>query len=247
MPKLMNQSTSLVGQTISNFGFSGARIEDLGATEFTVADIELDLSPSTSGFVDDLKKALGAIIESLSKSPRAENMLVRVQTFDERLAEVHGFTPLSGMVAGDYAVTCGGSGTALLDAIACGIEAVGEYGKRLDEKDYAANGIIFIITDGMDNSSRRARTPQALVDAAEKVRISENLESLKIILIGVGNEGSVKGYLETLQKEAKIDQFLWIGEATPSKIAKMADFISRSVSSASQSLGTGGSSQNLTF
>ncbi len=247
MPRLMDQPTALVGQTVSNFGFSGARIEDLGASEFTLANVALDLSPSTSGFVDELKKALGAVIESLAKSPRAENMLVRVETFDETLVEVHGFAPFSGMVPGDYAVQCGGSGTALLDAILSGVEASGEYGKRLDDKDYSANAIIFIITDGMDNSSRKARNPAAIAAAVEKVRQAENLESIKTILIGVGHEGSVKGYLEALQRDAKLDQFLWIGEATPAKIAKMADFISRSVSSASQSLGTGGASQNLTF
>lgn len=64
MPKLMNKSTALVADTVSNFKFSGVRIDDLGASEFTLASIELDLSPSVSPFVDDLKKALSNIIES---------------------------------------------------------------------------------------------------------------------------------------------------------------------------------------
>jgi hypothetical protein len=243
----MNASASLVAQTVSNFGFSGARIEDLGASEFTLANIAIDLSPSTSGFIDDLKKALGTIIESLAKSPRAENLLVRVEGFNEDLKEIHGFSPLTGMKSGDYPIDCGGRGTALFDAILSGVEACGEYGKRLDDKDYASNAIVFIITDGMENASRKARNPDSIIKAIEKIRIAENLESIKTILIGVGDDTTVNQYLAQVQADAKIDQYLWVGDATPSKLAKMADFISRSVSSTSQALGTGGPSQNLTF
>jgi hypothetical protein len=73
------------------------------------------------------------------------------------------------------------------------------------------------------------------------------LESLKTILIGIGDETQVENYLKNFASNAGLDQYLWVGNATPSKIAKLADFISRSVSSASQSLGTGGPSANLTF
>lgn len=245
----MNASASLVAQTVSNFGFSGARIEDLGniASEFTLADIEIDLSPSTAGYIDDLKKALGTVVETLAKAPRAQNLLVRVGTFNEALSENHGFTPLSNIAAGDYSIACGGRGTALLDAILSGAEACGQYGHLLDDKDYSSNAIIFIITDGMENSSSKARTASDIIRGIEKIRAEEHLESIKTILIGVGDEGDVKIYLENLQKEAKLDQYLWVGEATPAKLAKMADFISRSVSSTSQALGTGGPSQNLTF
>jgi hypothetical protein len=247
MPKLMNQSASLVAQTISNFGFSGTRIEDLGASEYTLANIEIDLSPSTSGYVSELKKALGTIIESLAKSPRAENLLVRVETFHDNLTEVHGFTGLNGVTEGDYNIACGGRGTALLDAILSGIEACGAYGKLLNDKDFAANAVTFIITDGMENSSQKARNTDTIVKAVNKVRTDEDLESIKTILIGVGDQINVESYLHTVQAKAQIDQYLWIGDATPAKLAKLADFISKSVSSASQALGTGGPSQNLTF
>jgi len=53
--------------------------------------------------------------------------------------------------------------------------------------------------------------------------------------------------LEQFKNEAGIDQFVSIGEATPAKLAKLADFISRSISSTSQALGTGNASQPLTF
>ncbi len=76
--------------------------------------------------------------------------------------------------------------------------------------------------------------------------MSENLESIKVILIGVGDSGRVQTYLDTLKNDAGLDQFVWVGNADAKALAKMADFVSRSISSSSQALGTGGASKNLT-
>lgn len=246
MPKLMNQAATVVAQTVSNFGFSTKKISELGGNEFTLADLEIDVSPSTSPFKADLEKALGTIVEALRKSPRAKNMLVRVQKFDENLNEIHGFVGLHDINPADYDLSASGGATALFDATLCGVEAVAAYGKDLDGLDMNVNGVVFIVTDGMNNASTVA-TEARIAQIAAKARMDEHLESLKVILIGVGNEGDVKDYLKNFTDNAKIDQYVWIGDATPGKIAKLAEFISRSVSSASQSLGTGGPSANLTF
>jgi len=243
----MNQAATLVAQTVSNFAFSTKKTEDLQASEYTLADIEIDISPSTSEFKPELEKALATIVESLAKSPRSENMLVRVQTFTDQLQEVHGFINLSDIQAPNYKLDCNGGGTALYDATLCGVEAVAAYGKHLDELEYAANAVVFIVTDGMNNASKIARDPKRIADAIHKTKADEHLESVKTILIGVGDEAEVQSYLADFQTQAKLDQFVWIGSATPSAIAKLAEFISRSVSSASQSLGTGGPSANLSF
>lgn len=99
----------------------------------------------------------------------------------------------------------------------------------------------------MNNSSRIIRNAKDIPNVVNKVRYAEHLESIKVILIGVGEDTYVKTYLDDLTRDANIDQYIWVGDATPNSLAKMADFISKSVSSASQSLGTGGPSQNLTF
>lgn len=249
MPKLMHQSTSLVAQTISNFGFSGTQIDDLKdlAGEFTLANVEIDVSPSTGPFIDELKKALGVVVESLSMSPRVNNLLMRLESFNEDLVEIHGFTPLTNVQQGNYDFKCGGRRTALYDAILSGIESCEAYGKMLDEKDFTVNAISFVITDGMENASQKVMTPNEIAKKQESVRTSEHLESYKTILIGVGEQSSVEQYLNALKDDAKLDQFIWIGDATPKSLAKLADFISRSVSSASAALGTGGASQNLVF
>ena len=246
MPKLMNQAASVVGNTVSSFGFSGKRIEELTSSAYTLASIAVDLSPSTSSFVKELAAALAAIVDSLHKSPQSENLLVRAETFDDTLTELHGFVNLADIKASDYKLKCTGGGTALLDALLCGIEAVGAYGKLLDGMDYDVNGVVFVITDGEENSSRTASV-SSIPSALNRIRKEEHLESLKVILIGVGDQGSVKTYLEKLKTQAKLDQYVWVGDASPNNLAKLADFISKSISSASLSLGTGGSSQNLDF
>ncbi len=255
MPKLMGQSASIVGNTVSNFGFSAKRPEELTATEYTLADIQVDVSSSVGPFGAQLTKALQAVRDSLTKSPRAENMLVRVSTFNSNVQEVHGFVNLNDINASDYQLNPSGS-TALFDATLASVEAVETEGARLDSLDFDVNAVVFIITDGEENASSKARTPQKIQAAIERARKAEKLESLKVILVGVGEpdatnpddpDSRTKQYLEGFQQKAGLDQFVWIGAATPQRIAKLAQFVSKSISSSSQALGTGGTSQNLSF
>ena len=53
--------------------------------------------------------------------------------------------------------------------------------------------------------------------------------------------------LTDFSKTAGFTQYVELGNANAATLAKLADFVSRSISSQSQSLGTGGPSQSLTF
>jgi hypothetical protein len=76
----------------------------------------------------------------------------------------------------------------------------------------------------------------------------ESLESLNVTLIGVNmNNPTVISELDKLQKACNITQFVSIADATSTSIAKIAGFISKSVISQSQALGSGGPSQTLSF
>ena len=57
----------------------------------------------------------------------------------------------------------------------------------------------------------------------------------------------VKKALEAFPKDAYLSQFVDIGDATPGKLAKLANFVSESVSSQSQALGSGAPSQAINF
>lgn len=244
MPKLMGQADTVVQQTVSNFGFTAQRPETLGASEYTIVGIATDVSGSVYAFKAELERAYKDIIGSCRKNPRAENLLVRATRFSDGLDEMHGFQALEHIDETGVNFNPGG-GTALFDASLEGIEAIGTYAKTLVGMEYMVNGVLFIVTDGDDNGSRIGN-PSKVKAALDAIRKAENLESLKVILIGVGDQGSVQGYLDTFHKDAGFDQFVWVGNANAKSLAKLADFVSRSISSSSQALGTGGPSQNLT-
>ena len=235
------------------FGFSAVVPGDLPEDEYTIVAIVNDVSPSTEDLRDEICKMEKNIVKACRKSPRAEKLLIRRSIFGSNVQESHGYKPLSEIDEdNDYHAerTIGGS-TALYDATYESAGSVLDYAKILDDQmDIMSNGIVFVITDGMDNNS--SQPPSAIVDKVNSGKKEEIIESLKIILIGINDPGSgysrhVTQALSEFQEEAKIDQFVDAGDATPQKIAKIADFVSKSISSQSQSLGTGGQSQNLTF
>lgn len=224
------------------FGFSTVKIDELGASEYTIATIVLDTSSSVYDFKDELTNCLKTILESCKKSPRADNLMLRLVFFDSVLNEIHGFRELETIDPNEYDNIVSPSGmTALYDAAYAGIEAVKVQGKNLSDNDFLANGIVFIITDGEENSSRMHRHAPDIKKLIGDAKKEEVLESLTTILVGVGNT-QVRDYLDDFRNEAGIDQFVHIGDATASKLAKLAQFVSQSISSQSQALGSGGAS-----
>lgn len=245
MPKLMNTSTAVVQQTVSNFGFSATRPDDLQGNEYTIVDLEVDISSSVASFATDLKKALETVVDTLLLSPYADRILLRVGTFGSDVDEIHGFVPLTDIDKASYKLNVGGS-TALYDASLIGVEAIDKYSGDLSALEYDVSGLRIVATDGGENASTTCRSAGAIKKAVDSVNKKEKLHEFKSILIGIGGD-SVQSYLDSFKNDAGFDQFVNIGDATPSSLAKMAGFISRSVSSSSQALATGGQSQALTF
>ena len=247
MPRLNNeQGKNFKLGTGGAFNFKGARVEHLGATEYTLVTIAIDESGSVFNFEKELHNMLITSVEACKKSPRSENILVRVITFSSRypkgLNEIHGFTKLSDIDTASYPEINPGGGTPLCDACYSAIGAMNIYGQELLKQDFGINGICFIITDGGDNES--STTPTMVAAEAKKAVSGETLESLISILIGI-NVAGYESILKDFQREAGIGKFMDAGEATPRKLAKLAEFVSRSVSSQSQALGTGGPSKNI--
>ena len=83
MPKLMGQDAQQTNKTVHGFQFSAARIEDLGASEYTIVTIVQDKSGSVDHFSTDMEATLQKILEACKKSPRSENLLIRLVTFDD--------------------------------------------------------------------------------------------------------------------------------------------------------------------
>lgn len=229
MPRLLDndmQTGAIPG--LSGYQFSAVRTDKLGESEYTLVTLALDISGSVAGFRDLLVDTVKKAIDACRKSPKAANILVRVTVFATRVDEIHGFKPLAEIDNTVYDnIRCYGQ-TALFDACASAIGAMVEYGRVLGKQDFGVNGIMFVITDGDDNSSTySAGTVKTM--ATEAVS-GEVLESFRSVLVGV-NATHVKQYLENFRTQGGLTEYLDAGDATPGNLAKLAAFVSRSVSS----------------
>ncbi len=247
MPLFNDDSQESFKANGSGFHFSGVSINQLGASEYTLFGVACDVSSSVLPFASEIEACLKSVIESCQSSPRVDNLLVRAITFNHELHELHGFRPLADCHVGAYtgSIKPGGT-TALYDASVSLVDSVATYGKQLIANDYIANGIVVVVTDGMDVGSTLG--PKQVAEALKRAMDSEALESLVSILIGVNvTDPQVSGFLGRFKDEAGFTQYVELKDATPETLAKLAAFISKSVSSQSQSVGSGGPSQALTF
>ena len=239
----MNDMTTMITQ--SDFQFSGVDVDNLTSSEYTLVTLAIDMSSSVSYYNTELRECIKTIIETCKKSNRAENLMIRLTSFNSQIFEEHGFKTLSLINVGDYTQIRNPSGmTALYDACIDSIEATEQYGKTLTDQEFETNGVLYIITDGDDN-----RSQHSLSDVAErfkKLKYTESLESLQTFLIGVNvNEPMFKNYLEDFNNTVGFDEFISIENANTDTLSKLANFISKSISLQSQSLGTGSVSNAL--
>lgn len=246
MPRLTDEKMDKMMIGGSNFSFRGTRIEHLGATEYTLVTIAVDETGSVAGFANELRTMLVMAVEACKKSPRSDNILVRVVTFSDThthgVNEIHGFKALAEINTADYPALRPGGMTPLCDAVFSAIGATNAYGKKLMDDDFGVNAIAFIITDGGENASTATMT--MVKEEAKKAITGETLESMISVLVGI-NTGDYAAALADFQKTAGITQFIDAQDATARKLAKLADFVSKSVSSQSQALGTGGPSNAI--
>lgn len=241
MPKLMDNMEEYRVHG-SSFTFSGARPETLGATEYTLATITVDVTGSVFRFKDDLLRMLKEAVKACKKSPRAENLMVRVVLFNEKIMELHGFRPVNAIDPDlEYKDLNPDGMTALYDATYENLAAMFSYAKILTDQDYGVNGISFVITDGMDNKS--SFVPSQIAKLVDEVRQNEQLESMINILVGINvQNGEVKNALNQFKFAGKFDHYIETQDADSKTLARLAAFVSKSISSQSQSLGSGSSS-----
>jgi len=249
MPRLGTSDPTMETHKIgaSNFSFSAKRISELGASEYTLVTLIVDCSPSVSDFAADIESMVKEVVKACRRSPRADNLMLRLITFNSTVNEFHGFRPLSECNEDDYNSCIHLAGlTALYDASYNGIQSMVQYGRDLTGQDYDVNGAVFVITDGMDNKSKLTR--DMVKDAITSAVNAEAMESIISVLIGVNAHADQLGpYLQEFTTDAGFTQYVEIAKANEKNLAKLGQFISQSISSQSQALGTGGPSQSLSF
>jgi len=247
--KLMGVDADQVAQTVHGFDYTSITVDKLGATEYTFAGIALDITTSVAPFKSSLEKMLEECLIFLKRSPRVLNLLARTTAFNSSVGinEFHGFTLINSLdPTGFKNLVQPGGMTNLYDATLDIIESINDYATKLfdDEVIVNANGIIYIITDGDDNSSQYQISD--IKKAIEKIRRAEALESIQIILVGINDsDPHFKQRLEDFQVGVGIDKYVSMGDVSEKKLAKLGGLISQSVSSTSSSLGTGNPSQDV--
>jgi len=241
-----NMQSRHIGGTA--YDFSAVRVDHLGASEYTLVVIASDCSSSTSGFQRAHTECLKSIVRACRRSPRADNLMLRLVTFDDKLREIHGFKPLMDCDPDDYDKAIRARGmTALFDATYNCVQSAIQYGRDLIAQDFQANAIVFVITDGQDN--RSAMTPGAIQSALGGAVRDETLESVQSVLIGLETAGrdDLKQYLRDFEHDAGFSRYIDVGAADEDSLARLADFVSRSISAQSRALGSGGGARPLTF
>jgi hypothetical protein len=230
MPRFLSDADmqSAAIPALRGFAYSAVRTARLGAAEYTLVTIAVDISSSVASFRDLLVDSVAKAIGACARSPRAANILARVVAFGSDVREIHGFKPLAEIdAARDYTTIRVGGNTALFDACASAVGAMADYGEILARQDYGVNGILFVVTDGADNcSTHDAATVRRKV---EDVLRTEAMESFTSVLIGI-NAAQHKAYLAAFQAAAGLTHALDAGDATPGNLARLAAFVSRSVS-----------------
>ena len=231
----------------SSYGYSGTRIQDLGASEYTLASIAADTSGSVGPFQCEIESCMAQVVRACGRSPRADNLMLRVTRFDHRLDEVHGFKPLTECHEADYdgCLRSGGT-TALYDAAQNAISALTRYGQLLTSHSFDVNAILFVLTDGLDNAS--TTTARNVHLAMKDALRSEHLSSLISVLVGVNVQNAmVASELADFSRQAGFSQFIGLADANESTLARLADFVSQSISLQSCALASGRSSTRLVF
>lgn len=238
----------------SSFGYSGVSLDSLDdvGTRFTLVHAVADVSPSTRAFLMDIEACLAAAAGACKMSPERDTFMLRVTKFSSQMAEVHGFKPLGQVEPGDYAGSLGnkpghrslGALTALYDASVNAVESIRAESTRLAQADFDVNACLIVITDGDDNhSSLSAGDVRREIERLQK---EEACESILPILVGVNiMDPSISRFLKGFKDQGGFAQYVELGSADKQTLAKLANFIAKSASAQSQSLGTGGPSKPL--
>lgn len=248
MPKFMGVNDAEVGKSLGGFNYTKVKVERLGAIEYTAVTIIVDKTYSVDSFKKGLEDMIKACVDSCKKSSRALNLLIRIIAFNSNgIQEIHGWMLLNDINLTDYDdVIFPDAYTNLYDATLNGIDVMHHYITDLynSERVCNANGIVFVITDGDDNDSNSR--PEDIKAAIEKINKEEAMESIRTILIAINDtDPHFQARLETFRKDAGFDEYISMGNVTEAKLAKLAKFMSQSVSSQSSALGTGAPSQPI--
>ena len=135
-------------------GCVGTAVEDLDASDATLVSVVLDMSGSMSSHRRAVIEAYNAMLVALSGSKAAASILVSTWAFADTPTLLRGWQPVGWhkpLTKGEYAP---GGCTALHDALLGCMTGLVAYGQELYDNGVPSRRIVFVLSDGGDNSSR---------------------------------------------------------------------------------------------
>lgn len=233
----------------SDYQYSAISVDKLDNLEYTVITLIVDTTPSVSRFVDLIKDTLKKVVKGCKKNKQiSENLLLRVVKFNTRIGvqEVHGFKELKMIDEDtDYNDIELDGFTNLFNSWDEEVKVLEDYLNNLTQSEFVNNCLIIGLTDGDDNL--HDKTPEMVGNSIMSLKQKEVTESLLTILIGLTTDDNLSGYLKNFVDKAKIDAYINAKDMTTEGFAKLANFITDSISSTSDMRGTGSPSQVLDF
>jgi uncharacterized protein YegL len=220
----MSNITSL-NDLDNHLDFNNFDPDDIQVEETINAVFIIDVSPSTSGYMSDMNAAFNDFVQTMQQSHIHDRLFVSMVEFDDDVRVVSGFQPIAGVPVTTF--KCRGGGTALYDAVGLGIKNAIDYRENLEKTGISVKTLIFVITDGEDNSSSlRASAIKTTLDSIMKSE--SNAFSFTTILFGVGEAR----YFTKAKAEMGFQHLAIVGN-TGKEIKKMISFISSSISKSS--------------
>ena len=215
-------------------GFDNFDPEEIQTEETINAVFVVDVSPSIGNYKDELDEAFNAMINEFQQSHIADRLLISTVEFDDKVHIKTGFQPVSSIPHMNFVPQ--GWGTALYDATEVSLKNAIEYRTSLEDSGVICKTLLFVLTDGQDNSSAPDSAKNVRENITKFLSNEKNVFTFESILFGIGK--SNKQYYEEAQAEMGMKHLVTIDtgnspEDTAKAIRKMINFISSSISASS--------------
>jgi len=216
-----------VNFNVGGLKFNNFNPDDIQSEETINCVFVVDISPSIEEFEDELNAAFNDFVQEMQKSHVADRLMVSIVEFCETVSVKNGFMPILNLPAMKFKAS--GSGTAIFDAVNEGVKNAVNYRETLQNSGINTKTLVFILTDGMDNSS--GLKADAIKQLLENITSDEkNAFSFTTILFGIGKRN--EHYFNDIKDRMGIKISATI-DNTPKEIRKMITMISSSISTTS--------------
>jgi uncharacterized protein YegL len=229
----MNASTAPTVGTNANYDYGNQDPNDVMTDEVINAAFIIDVSISIDEYVDELNTAYNGLKNELAGSHVGPKLFVSMTQFNDKIVSRGGFQPIQSLPDIDFRQHLGGN-TALYDATLDGLTNAMNYRTSLEASGINVKTLIFIITDGADNSSRSdsAGKVSDIIKDISKQELSHG--SFTSILFGIGND---RPTFEKAHAQMGIEH-LGVITNSAKDIRAMISFISQSISNSSAGVQT---------